>query len=519
MSKYIIAIDRGSTNVKAVVFDKAGNEVFVSSVASQKPVSVHPGWWEQDMNIMWEGTVQAIKGVFENSKCDASGQSAFSKRSFNEIKADDILGVIVTGQGNGLMPVDKNGNPSRMGILSLDSRGAEIHNSWMADGRYMQAAQIVGMPFPAGSPLPLLSWFEKNQPEEFSKIDKILFSKDWIRFKLSGTLCTDQTDASGAGLMALAKNDYAWDVFNLLGLKSIKDKLPTIVPSHTVVGAVTRGASLETGLREGTPVLCGAHDIAAYPFGVGTLDSKELVTVVGTWGLNLIATKSLEGAIAALYHCVPGYFITGLGDGNSGGCLDIIVDTICQNEKYQAAQFQKSVYEVIEEEIEKTKPSSIIFQPYIFGSLMNSSASAGFCGIKNWHTKADIMRAVYDGIVMGHYAYVQMIPGHESFKSMWLIGGGAKSKVFGQIFADITGLTVKTTETHEITARGGALNALVGLGICKSHEDACISPEISKLYEPNFQRHEFYQKKFGIFNQLSQTNAEVWSTLNEMNKN
>lgn len=161
MEKYVMLIDRGSTNVKVVLFNTKGEEILISSYASQKPVSVAPGWWEQDMNLMWESTVKAIKGIFEK-----------------KISLESILGVYVTGQGNGLMPIDKNGNPSRMGILSLDSRSGEILGEWFQDGRYMKAVETLRLPFAVGSPLPLLFWFKKNAPKEFDAIKTILFSKD-----------------------------------------------------------------------------------------------------------------------------------------------------------------------------------------------------------------------------------------------------------------------------------------------------------------------------------------------------
>jgi L-xylulokinase len=500
MKEYVVVIDRGSTNVKAVAFDTKGNEIFTSTYASQKPVSVNPGWWEQDMQIIWENTANAVKGVF------AGG-----------ILPEEVMGVFAVGQGNGMMPIDKHGNPSRMGILSLDSRGADIHNGWTLDGRYSQAIEKLVFPFVVGSPMPLLAWFKQNAPEEFGRIDKILFSKDWIRYKLSGTICTDQSDASGAGLMDPRKNAYAWDVFELLDLADIKDKLPEIRPSHEIVGRVTKEAALATGLKEGTPVLCGAHDIAAYPFGIGSMDSKELVSVVGTWGFNIIPVTSLDGMFMAYYHTVPGYFLTGIGDGNSGGCLDIIVNTLCEHEKHQAAQKKVPVYEYIEDMINDTKTTGILFHPFIFGTIFTSSASGCFYGIKNWHSKADILRAVYEGIVMGHYANIKLIPGCGNFASMWLIGGGAKSKIFGQIFADVTGLSVKVPNSYEITARGGAMNALVGLGVYKNHQEACIPPEIKTVYHPNPQMREYYRKKFSAHQKIFDLNMQIWDTVSQLN--
>lgn len=152
MGKYVLVVDRGSTNVKAVLVDVNGKETAVSSCPSQKPVSLKPGWWEQDMEMIWENSVQAIRGIFSKGYLP-----------------EDILGVFVTGQGNGMMPVGQDGKPSRMGILSLDSRAAEIQSGWIEDGRYGKAVETVKMPFGTGAPLPLLAWFLQQEPEEFKK--------------------------------------------------------------------------------------------------------------------------------------------------------------------------------------------------------------------------------------------------------------------------------------------------------------------------------------------------------------
>jgi len=492
MKEYIIAVDRGSTNVKAVVFNTRGEEILVSVCASPKPVSLRPDWWEQDMDEIWESAAKAIRGVFAE-----------------EIRPEDILGVIVTGQGNGLMPIDKDGNPAGKGILSTDSRAAEIVSGWQADGRYEQALRTVHLPFAAGSPLPLAAWFHTNDPAVFEAMDKLLFSKDWVRYKLCGTVCTDPSDASGAGLMDLCKSTYAYDVFDLLGVGCIRDKLPEIRPSHQVAGSVTKEAAARTGLLAGTPVFCGAHDIAAYPFGIGSADPKQLVCAAGTWGMNLLPAKSLDGLPAALYHSVPGYYLTGVGDGNSGGCLDNMLGTLCGEEKRLAAAQGRSLYDYIEDGLLDREPTGILFHPFLFGS----DVGASFYGIKNWHSKTDILRAVYEGIVMGHCANIRAIPGHGAVDFIWLIGGASKSAVVGQLFADITGFPVKVPAVREVTARGGALNALVGLGICKDHAEAAIPVSVRAEYLPNPDMQEFYARKFAIFEELMQVNSGIWTKL------
>ena len=464
--KYVVVIDRGSTNTKAVVFNTQGDEILVSSCASPKPVSLRAGWWEQNMDSIWEVAAKAIRGIFDTGM----------------VSPAQILGVIPVGQGNGLMCIDKNGKPSRMGIHSLDSRAEAVLAAWQADGRYAKALETIGTPFFAGSPLPLLCWLRENAPGELEAIDKALFSKDWIAYKLSGVIGTDPTDASGAGLMDIRRNAYAHSTFDLLEAGFIRDKLPEIRPSHQIIGHVTKEAAAQTGLREGTPVLCGAHDIAAFPFGVGAVNTRQPICALGTWGINLVPAKSLDGLPAAIYHTVPGYYLTGAGNGGSGGCLDLMLGML-----------GVSSYDQAEELIAGRTPTDIIFHPFVFG------AGANFYGIKSWHGKADLLLAIYEGIAMGHCLNIGVIPKWEESECLWLVGGGAKSKIFGQLFADISGLTVKIPLINEMTARGGALNALVGLGVYKNHEEAAIPVRVKIGHKPDPERRAFYARKFELF--------------------
>ena len=496
MSQYIISVDRGSTNVKAVAFDIAGNEAAKSQKAGQKPVCVAPGWWEQDMQTTWEDTASAIREL-----------------TMTGIRPEEIAGVFVSGYGNGLMAIDQFGHPSRMGILSLDSRASGIVTEWMEDGRYDRVVRDNGMPLAVGSPMPLLSWFRRYAPQEYEAMHKILFSKDWINYKLCGVIGTDPTDVSGAGMMEIKKRQYAYESFDLLGISGIREKLPDIHMSHEIIGRVTKEAAEQTGLVEGTPVLGGAHDIGAFPYGVGTLDPTQWVCAVGTWGMNLHAATSVEGHTSVFCHTCPGYYLTGAGDGNSGGCEDIMIDILYGKEKEELSEQGKSVYEYIEEQVKDRKETQILFQPYLFGSSVSHVAGAGFYGIKNWHSKADWFKAVLEGIVMGHLANMSALPEYKDLSFIWLIGGGAKSSVIGQLFADISGKSVKVPVTSEITARGGALNALVGLGICRDHKEAAIPVKVKQEYFPDRKKNEFYRKKFNVFGKAAKMNVELWKEL------
>jgi len=502
MSKYIIALDAGTTNTKVVVFDTEGNEILITSRPTPASQQANADWLEQDMQQVWDLTAEALQEVFN--------------RKDIEIRPEDVLAVVPTGRGNGLIGIDANGELVTKGIQSSDFRSKHIFSEWAEDGRIAEAQKRVRSSILPGSPMPLAAWYQQNDPETLAKIAKVLFAKDWVRYKLSGSLVTDPTDASGAALMNVPEGGYATEVFDQLGVGFLADLLPEIRPSHEIVGHVTEEGAAQTGLLPGTPVLCGVHDIGAYPYGVGSLNPKEIVSVVGTWGISMAPAEGTDGLPTAMFHSVPNYYLTGLGDGNSGAALDVMIAHLCAEEQQKAAAEGVSIYDYLERELLHRKPSGIVFLPHLFGGMTNPEAAAAFVGIRNWHERPDIIRAVFEGIVMGHLANLSFIPGYDDMETLWLIGGGSKSKLFGQLFADITGRVIKVPVTEEVTARGGALHALVGLGLAKDHHEAAIPAEIRAEFHPNPDLKDFYAKKYGVFQELATISPHIWTTINQL---
>jgi len=500
MKKYIIVVDRGSTNVKAVVFNTKAEVVLTTTYANPAAISPKPGWVELDLEANWKSVAGAIKKIFNN-----------------DVKPEEVLGVMITGQGNGVTFIDKQGKSTS--ISSLDIRGVDMLNEWKADGRFPKAVELTGTVFNASSAMPALAWLKKNARDVYDSIDTVMFIIDWMNYKLTGVIGTQWADVSGSGMMKLrdCKCDYAYDVLDLFGLEEIKTKLPPIQMCHEMRGTVTKEAAELTGLTEGTPVLSGIYDIAAFPYGIGSMNPREVVHAIGTWGISCRpAARIEECGISTLYHPVPGYYVTGMGDSVAGCCLDFIMNTLCDHEKQEAEKKGMTVYQYVEDMIADREPTGILFQPYPFGNMFSKHAGAGFTGIRSWHTKADILRAVYEGIVMGYKTYCTLLADCDKCDVHWLIGGGAKSKVFGQMFADIFGVTVKIPVTSEITARGAVLNALVGLGVCKDHEEATIPVGVKAEYTPDPEKKEFYAKKFEAFGELSQALMGVWAKLNTL---
>lgn len=494
--KYIVVVDKGTTNLKAVAFDFKGNEIFKVTKHCGSPVSLKPGWCEQDMNHIWDITGQALRELCKE-----------------KIRPEDIAGVSVTGHGSGIFPIDQEGNPVRRGILSLDTRASCIVEQWEQDGRtdwFLQRMKAEVLPC---YPVSLLAWMKEYEPESYKKVHKILFVKDWIKYKLTGAASTDYTDAGPSCLLDVDKMKYAEDVLDKVGIPEMKSALPEIISSYEMAGYVTKAAAGKTGLYEGTPVLSGVHDMMACPFGAGTVEDTQVVSVVGTWGMNFMASKQRTGTFS-FPHVIPQYFLTGRLDGNSGSVQDRMLELLCSDN--EAQKQGQNIYEYATAMAEKVPKSNLIFQPYLFGGLYDPAACGGFYGVRDWHERADFIKAVYEGIVFGHYANIKTIEGYQKFTTLWLMGGGAKSDYLAQTFADVTGLQVKTALVEEVTARGAALSALVGLGICNTFEEACIPVRVKKEFLPDMENNRFYQKKFYLFEKISQNMKVIWKEMEKV---
>lgn len=494
--EYVLVIDKGTTNLKAVLFDMEGNEKVQVSKPCGAPVSLKPGWCEQNMDVMWDMALEAMREI-----CELLDSQ------------EEIRGVGVTGHGSGIFLIDKAGNPVREGILSLDTRTFELVEKWKDEGKaewFFERMKAEVLPC---YPVSLLAWMKQHERENYDRIDKILFVKDWIKYKMTGKASTDYTDAGPSCLLDVQSMDYCYEVFDKMGISEMKNALPELIPSYQNAGKITQEVALKTGLKEGTPVFSGIHDMMSCPFGIGNMQTDQVVSVVGTWGMNFTATPERSGAFS-FPHVIPGHFLTGQLDGNSGSVQDRMLKLLCPEEEYKSAGM--SIYKYAQKKAMEARDSGLIFQPYLFGALYDAAACGGFYGLRDWHTKSDMLKAVYEGIVFGHYANIKTIAGYENFSTLWLVGGGAKSEYMAQLFADITGLHVKTALTDEVTARGVALSMLVGLGICESYQDACISVEVKDEYIPNPEKVEFYKKKFKLYEKISRQMTEVWQDMKKI---
>lgn len=327
---YLLGIDAGCTAVKAVVFNLKGREV---AIARRKLSTLHPApnHVERDVKSLWCCTKDAIAEVL-NSR---------------DVDPDKILGVGVTGHGDGLYLLDDDGRPVRNGILSLDSRARLVVKEWEEEGIMEEIFPIIGQKPHVCSPSSILAWMKRKEEDSYHRARWILFCKDVIKFELTDVICTDETDPS-ASLVDVKTRRYVDEIFETLGIEECIDKLPEIILGWETCGEVTAQASRETGLKQGTPVASGLHDIDATALGSGCLENGQLTMIVGTWSINeVILDRPIldpEKRCQTRTYGAPDRWLLLNANPSSAANLEWFVEQFCDHERVKAKRLGVSPY-------------------------------------------------------------------------------------------------------------------------------------------------------------------------------
>lgn len=497
MSPYLLGIDSGLTVTKAVLFDENGREVGDGAVNNVQK-SPHPRWVEQDMNRVWEGCCAATREALEDAGVDA----------------EEVVGIGVAGHGDGVYLVDGEGAPVRAGILSMDSRAYRILERWERDGVSERTLAFNGQPPFAALPPALLVWMKENEPESLERTHRVLYVKDWLRYKLTGEYTTDPSEAS-SGFTDVRTQDYSPEAFSLYDLDEIRGKLPPIVGCTEVVGEVTREAAQATGLRAGTPVVSGTHDVDACAVGVGCTEPGDLTLIAGTWSINEVVNDepTFNEGVACRNFVHPGLWLNLSASPASATNLEWFVQRLCPLEVRRAEREGESPFGFVNEEVNSVlgEESRVFYHPFLYGSPHGDDATAGFFGLRGWHDRGHLLRALFEGIVFNHKGHVDALRDAFDLRRVRLTGGGSRSEIWSQMFADALDLTVEVTDAAEAGALGTALCAGVGTGVYSSLEEATGRVvRVLRTHEPDPDRRGKLTEAYATYTALAEALEPVW---------
>lgn len=487
MARCLVGIDNGGTMSKAAVFSEEGREL-ACAARKVEILEPHPGWSERDLDAMWRGTAAAIREALDRAGANAG----------------EVACVACTGHGNGLYLIDADGRPVRHGINSTDTRAAEIVAEWKADGVDARALPKTAQCVWPAQPNALLAWLREHEPESVARAAAVLMAKDYTRFRLTGDVRMELTDMSGTSLMNVVEERYDDEVLAIFDIPEMKRLLPPLAKSAEICGRVTTAAAAETGLKVGTPVAGGMFDIDACGLASGCVDERQFVIVAGTWGNNqYIARQPLvdSGLFMTSCYSMPGWYLMLEGSPTGAGNLEWFAGEFLSDKKELLRQAgQGSVFAWADATVAALAPHADdpVFLPFLYGSNAGYPAKACFLGLTSRHTRADAMRAVYEGCVFSHNTHLRRLykfrPKPEVIR---LTGGAARSAVWTQMFADVFQVPVEVPDGSELGALGAAIAAAVACGVHPSYEAAVSAmTRVARRHEPDASRSEIYAGRY-----------------------
>jgi xylulokinase len=491
---YFIGIDVGTSGTKTILTDSKGN-ILATATFEYPLYQPQIGWAEQNPEDWWNASVKGIKAVLEKSKVDPK-----------EVKA-----VGLTGQMHGLVMLDKNYNVIRPSIIWCDQRTAKECDEITQKVGKERLIEITANPALTGFTASKILWVKNNEPQNYEKVYKILLPKDYIRFKLTGEFATDVSDASGMQLLDIKNRCWSDEVLEKLEID--KDLLGKVYESPEVTGKVSRQASEITGLCEGTLVVAGGGDQAAGAVGNGIVKTGVISSTIGSSGVVFAHLDEFkidpQGRVHTFCHAVPGkWHVMGVTQG-AGLSLKWFRDNFAHVEKAAFEFIDKDPYILMDQEAELANPGSdgLVFLPYLMGErtpILDPYAKGIFFGITAKHTRREFIRAVMEGVVFSLKNCLDILNemGIE-VKEVRVSGGGAKSKLWRQMQADIFEMDVWTLNSKEGPAFGAAILAAVGAGEYNKVEEACdVMIQKVESCNPNKDLFEVYRRTYKLYNSI-----------------
>jgi xylulokinase len=452
---YWLGLDIGTGGSRAVLVDHDGKQVAAFTAPHEDMLMERPLYAEQRPENWWDAAQLAIQGVLAEAGAAGTG----------------IRGVGLSGQMHGSVILDASHSVIRPALIWCDQRSqAQVDFVHSKIGRENVVAAIAN-PVLTGFTLPKLLWVRDHEPHNFDRVRKLLLPKDYIRFQLTGDFATEVSDASGTGLLNVLERQWSKTMLDGLGLDA--SLLPRVYESSDVTGVISARAAALTGLAEGTPVVGGGGDQAASAVGNGIVEQGIVSCTLGTSGVVFAHMENVaydaQGRVHTFCHAVRDkWHVMGVTQG-AGLSLQWLRNQLAPGESYDQLTAEAA-----------TAPAGsqgLFWLPYLMGERtphLDPQARGGWIGLTARHTRADLIRAVIEGVSFSQKDGLDIIEALGiAVSSVRASGGGARSPFWRQILADVFGKRVASLETQEGSAYGAALLAMAGAGEYSSVPEVC----------------------------------------------
>jgi xylulokinase len=486
----VIGIDIGTSGTKAIAVTQAG-AVLDSITVGYGLMAPEAGFAEQNPLDWWNATVEAVSGLVEKNA------------------GLNVEAISFSGQMHGLVPMDGEGQVIRPAIIWCDLRSTR-EAKWLEENIGRKAIiEWTENPPLVNFTLTKLLWMRNNEPDNYQRIAKILLPKDYVRFRMTGDLHMDMADASGTLLFDVSHRRWSSEMCKAVGI--LESWLPELCESTDIVGHVTREASQLLCVPAGIPVVAGAGDQAAGAVGLGAKGDGIVTAAFGTSGVVLASTsrpvRDENGCLHTFCHAIPNqWFVMGVTQ-SAGGSFQWL-----RNRFAKAATFDGLT------ELARLAPpgsENLLFLPYLMGERtphLDPNARGAWIGLDWRHEASHLVRALLEGVSFS------LLDGWKAMESIsvkartWRVtGGGAKSRLWMEIFSGVLGHSVEVVRGQEGPAYGAAILAAMGISWDTAHGEWVSQGELisapagwSEAYQRLYPLYrEAYSSLHGLYQKLA----------------
>lgn len=498
--KHVIGVDLGTSAVKVILMNRQG-EVCREVSKSYPLIQEKTGYSEQNPEEWVEKTIHALKEIVEGF----DGQ------------IEDIEGISFSGQMHGLVVVDRDYRVLRNAILWNDTRTTkQCQDIYELVGEERLLA-ITKNPAIEGFTLPKLLWVKENEPNIYEKIDKFLLPKDYLRYRLTGEIHSEYSDAAGTLLLNVTEKSWSTEVCEAVGIDH--SICPPLVESHQFVGEITSDIAAQTGLSKSTKVFAGGADNACGAIGTGVLEEGKVLCSIGTSGVVLSYEESRDRDYKGKVH----YFNHGKEDAYytmgvtlaAGYSLSYFKEVFAKDQDFD--EMLNGLENV------PAGANGLLFTPYIVGERTphaDALIRGSFIGIDASHKQIDFVRAVIEGITFSLKESLEIFRENgKQIDTIVSIGGGAKIETWLQIQADVFNAKIQKLSSEQGPGVGAAILAAYGCGWCsslKEYSDMFTQPV--KTYYPNPENVQKYNQLFSLYQAVYQQTKDINTQLNSFRK-
>jgi xylulokinase len=490
MTQFTIGIDIGTTGTKSILFE-VGRGVVATANAETTLHSPQAGWAEADPTQWLSNVYSSVRELMGIAECDPR----------------QVLGISTTGMVPAVVLIDETGSPLYRAVLQNDARAIVEIAAVAAELGSQDIVEETGSPLSQQSLAPTLRWFQKHEPDIWSRTKRVLGSYDWVLMALGAEAHVERNWALESGLFHIDGRIHE----DILAAARIQHSLlPTVVSAGEVVGALSAESAEAMGLLPGTPLVVGGadHVLSAYSAGVSR-EGDWLVKLGGAGDILVAATKPLVDKRLYLdAHPIEGTWLPNGCMATSGSLL-----------RWFQELTQIDDLARMDDEAEACLPAEILCLPYFLGEkspLHDPNLRGMFFGMHLGTTRAEMYRSVLEAIAFGFRHHVEVLKERGlRFDRAMVTNGGSKSTLWKQIHADILGVELHPVINHPGASLGAAVIAGVGVGIVESLESINEYVRLGDAIQPNLDRTAVYNVAYAQWRELATVTTPIAHQLSE----